>query len=282
MRPDVQARMGVGEGTVIAFVSYLIFVVSSLILYYVLPLKPGAAIASGMLLAAAYYLVRRVVGRPWDYVRLKNLKPRIAVYTVLGTLALIPLTIFLMGIVVSIFDIPEEWLQAAYELIRAESLLELSLVWVVSGLLVPIGEEFVFRGVFQNSLMSRFHPAIAVLIASGVFAVLHVWRFPAAFVLGALMGTLYAVTGSLLAPVISHITINSVVVVVSYLAERIPAEAYPEWLLEWFAEIASAPVLVLGGSLAAFLVFMQLIWKESRPLSAPPQNDSGLPGEGAL
>jgi membrane protease YdiL (CAAX protease family) len=256
--------LGAGEGVVIAFVCYCTYVVSSLILYYFVSLKTGAAVSSAVLAGSAYYLVRRAVGKPWRYVRLRSLKPGLVLYTVVATVALIPVAASLMGVVISFFEIPEEWLDAAYELVKADNLSDLLFIWLVTAVLVPWGEEFVFRGVLQNSLSSRFHPTVAVLIASTAFAVLHIWRFPAAFVLGVLLGTLYVWTGSLVAPVIAHITINSVVVVGTFLLERADPEGVPPWLLDWMKDNSSVPTLVLGISLAAFTVFLRLIWMETR------------------
>lgn len=270
-------RLGVGEGAVIAFVAYFVYVASSLALYAALPLKLGAGISSILLAATAYFLVWRAIGRPLRYVRVRTLGLRIPIYTILATLAIIPVAASLMAVTISFLEIPEEWLEAAYALVRADNLTELLYVWIVTALLVPVGEEFVFRGVLQNSLSGKFHPVVAVIIASSVFGILHVWRFPAAFVLGLFLGALYAVSGSLLAPVVAHITVNSVVVVGTYLLERAGPRAVPGWV----SESGSAPGLVLGVSIAAFAVFMRLIWKEARQGAGwVADSDPGLAGDG--
>jgi len=253
-----------GEAAAISVVSYLLYVASSLILYQVLPLKPGAAISSVLLLASAYYLVWRTTGRPAECVRLRGLSPQVALYSVFASLALIPIAASVMAVFVSYLDLPEEWLEAAYELVRAEDLRGLAYAWVVAALLAAIGEEFVFRGVLQNSLASRYSSWVAILIASGIFGVLHVWRFPAAFILGAFLGVLYVITGSLAAPILAHITINSVVVVGSFLLDR----AEPGSLPDWVASDAPAPLALLVPSGAVFALLMALVFRSTSAVRA--------------
>jgi membrane protease YdiL (CAAX protease family) len=267
----------VGEAAAISIISYLFYVASSLILYNLLPLRAGAGISSVLLLATAYYLVWRTKGWPGDCVKLRGLSPVVAVYSILASLALIPLAASVMAVMTSYLEIPEEWLESAYELVRAEDLPGLLYAWVVAALLAAVGEEFVFRGVLQNSLSSKYSSWMAILIASGVFGVLHVWRFPAAFMLGAFLGTLYVVTGSLIAPIVAHITINSVVVIGSFVLERAEPESLPDWIIQ----DASAPAALLGVSIVVFILLMGLIWKAAsatRRLKPEHYSDSGPDG----
>jgi membrane protease YdiL (CAAX protease family) len=193
-------------------------------------------------------------------VRLHGLHPRIAIYSILASLALIPLASAVMSVVISYVDLPEEWLESAYELVRAEDIPGLLYAWVVAALMAALGEEFVFRGVLQNALSARYSHWVAILLTSGVFGVLHVWRFPAAFILGAFLGTLYVVTGTLVAPILAHLTINSVVVFGAFLIDRADQESLPDWI----ARDAAAPSAVLIASLALFVLLMALIRKATQ------------------
>ena len=79
---------------------------------------------------------------------------------------------------------------------------------LVSAVLIPVIEEIVHRGYVQSILRSR-GPAIAVLTSTFIFMILHRladWDF--AFVAGAILGTMYWISGSLWAPVITHAVIN--------------------------------------------------------------------------
>jgi membrane protease YdiL (CAAX protease family) len=180
--------------------------------------------------------------------------------------------------VTSYLELPEEWLESAYELVRAEDLSGLLYAWVVAALLAAVGEEFVFRGVLQNSLSAKYSSWVAILIASSVFGVLHVWRFPAAFMLGAFLGTLYVLTGSLIAPIAAHITINSVVVIGSFVLDRAEQESLPDWVIR----DASAPAALLGVSIVVFILLMGLIWKATSAGRHPrPEHDSDSSPDGA-
>jgi membrane protease YdiL (CAAX protease family) len=253
-------RLTPGQGAVIAVVAYLVYVASSLVLYDIVNLRAAAALSSAVFLGTAYYLVGRLVDRPWRYVRLRGLQPSIAVYTVLAALSLIPVAASVMALVLSVVHIPEEWVEATYRLVKADNMHELVVVWLVTALAVPCGEEFVFRGVLQNSLAERYRASTAVLVASVCFAVLHVWRFPAAFILGLLLGALYVLTGSLAAPLVAHVTINTAVVGGTFLVERAGEAAVPGWL----TKDTPAPAPVLAGSIAAFAFFLALLWKATR------------------
>ena len=79
---------------------------------------------------------------------------------------------------------------------------------LVSAVLIPIIEEIVHRGYVLSALKSR-GPVIAILLSTIVFMILHRladWDFT--FVAGAMLGTMYWLTGSLWAPVITHGVIN--------------------------------------------------------------------------
>jgi len=79
---------------------------------------------------------------------------------------------------------------------------------LVSAVLIPVIEEVVHRGYVQSTLRSR-GPLISILMSTIIFMILHRfadWDF--AFVAGAILGTMYWLTGSLWAPVITHAVIN--------------------------------------------------------------------------
>lgn len=80
---------------------------------------------------------------------------------------------------------------------------ELALLAVLAG----VGEEALFRGVAQESLASRLPPWIALLGASVLFGVAHWITFTYAVlatIVGVYLGTLYAASGNLLAPIVTH------------------------------------------------------------------------------
>ena len=79
---------------------------------------------------------------------------------------------------------------------------------LVSAVLIPVIEEVVHRGYVLSTLRSR-GPVISIFLSTIIFMILHRvadWDF--AFVAGAMLGTMYWLTGSLWAPVITHGVIN--------------------------------------------------------------------------
>lgn len=78
-----------------------------------------------------------------------------------------------------------------------------------------IGEELCFRGALQQVLMDRWGTIQGLAAASALFGLMHVpWNrrlltwTATAVIMGVVFGTLYLVTGELLAPVAAHAVIN--------------------------------------------------------------------------
>jgi membrane protease YdiL (CAAX protease family) len=95
-----------------------------------------------------------------------------------------------------------------------------------SVLIVGPGEELVFRGLVQGHLREVYSAPAGVLIASGVFAVVHVSSFtgPGAaaslalvFTLALVLGGLYEYTDNLVVPALVHGVFNALQFLVRYL-----------------------------------------------------------------
>lgn len=73
-----------------------------------------------------------------------------------------------------------------------------------------------FRGVFYRSMVGRLGVLPAMLVASGVFALLHPQLpvgFPGLFLLGIVFSYLYQARGSLVAPMTAHALNNGAIFV---------------------------------------------------------------------
>jgi len=86
---------------------------------------------------------------------------------------------------------------------------------VVNQLLVSVGEEVLFRGLLQTSLMESYGHIRGYSIVVAVFTVLHLNSrcrlFPVlmdALLGGAMLGFLYYKTSSLITPIVTHYTTN--------------------------------------------------------------------------
>lgn len=86
-------------------------------------------------------------------------------------------------------------------------------------LLVGPGEELLFRGLVQGTLRESLHPARAIILASALFASIHLFSLSGegklvyigiAFVLALVLGAAYEYTDNLTVPAVIHGTYNAV------------------------------------------------------------------------
>jgi membrane protease YdiL (CAAX protease family) len=86
-----------------------------------------------------------------------------------------------------------------------------TLVIVLGGLVVPLGEELLFRGL-AYPVLRRLGRVLAIVLTAGVFALAHGLNvvFAAAFLLGVVNAVLYERTGSIWPAVASHATFNTI------------------------------------------------------------------------
>lgn len=81
-------------------------------------------------------------------------------------------------------------------------------------ILAPVFEEFLFRGVLLRGILFKgFSPAYAVVISSALFALVHLNMLQGvhAFLLGALLGSIYLKTGNFTIVVLGHMVSNLIV-----------------------------------------------------------------------
>lgn len=88
--------------------------------------------------------------------------------------------------------------------------------WVVVLILIvavgaPVVEEFVYRGLVQNSLEARINEILALVIGAAWFAAIHLQpvEFPGLFLVGLVFGTCWQRTGRLSCPILAHVAFNA-------------------------------------------------------------------------
>lgn len=82
--------------------------------------------------------------------------------------------------------------------------------------LAGLGEEMVFRGVFQDALAEHLPPVGAIAVAAVLFGLLHAVSLSYALLaagMGAYLGWLYVATDNLLAPMVTHAAYDFVMLV---------------------------------------------------------------------
>lgn len=72
-------------------------------------------------------------------------------------------------------------------------------------------EEFAFRGIFMGLLRKRFSTSAAIIVSAAGFGLIHgnFAQMPFAFLMGLILGYLYAVSGSLWVPMLVHFLNNA-------------------------------------------------------------------------
>lgn len=93
--------------------------------------------------------------------------------------------------------------------------------FVAIAVLPGIGEEFLFRGVLQNTLHKwTKNQHIAIWVSAFIFSAIHMQLFGLVprMMLGAIFGYLYVWSGNLWYPIIAHATNNGIGVLIAYLA----------------------------------------------------------------
>jgi uncharacterized protein len=100
-------------------------------------------------------------------------------------------------------------IQAVYAKGGSGGLLSLILSTVFLGLLTPLGEELLFRGVIANALL-RHGSVFGVVSSTLIFALAHGVNtvFPAALVVGLIAAEIFRRSGSVWPAVIVHVVVN--------------------------------------------------------------------------
>jgi uncharacterized protein len=98
------------------------------------------------------------------------------------------------------------------------STLQFLLILLVGGIVVPIGEELLFRGILF-AWLRRWGLPLSVAVSSLIFGIFHGFSivFVAAAILGAMLALLYEWSGSLWPPIIAHASNN----LISFTVERL-------------------------------------------------------------
>lgn len=181
----------------------------------------------GFLGLALVYLRRR----GYDWARVKSyLGVRLPTLKELGIVVLGLVVIYVLLIVVSLFAeafLPEPAEGAEGEIAEFDPSPAL-LVGLVAFMFLVVGpcEEILFRGIVQNRLRERLPAIPSILIASFVFAIVHIVALTGGdiaamattifilFVPAIVFGVVYEYTGNLVVPSLLHGLYNTIVVIV--------------------------------------------------------------------
>lgn len=131
----------------------------------------------------------------------------------------------------------------AYQAVAASQLsASLAVGLICYGIITPLAEEVVFRGIVYNELKRAYKLPVAMLVSALLFGFYHMNPVQGAygFVMGFLMAWLYEYFGSFFWPVLVHMLANSLAYVLryTYIAET--------FLYSWIGGIVFAALAIIG------------------------------------
>ncbi|MFC6733775.1 MULTISPECIES: CPBP family intramembrane glutamic endopeptidase [unclassified Haladaptatus] len=173
----------------------------------------------GLALSAIAYLKIRDIGL--DYIDIRRPSRRDLAYAVGGIVALYGAAI-VIGLILE--SVGLSGAESSIEQQAREGNPTLLLVLIpLSWLVIGPGEELVFRNIVQKSLYDSFSEKAAVIVASIIFALIHIPQYYSAtnpastvttlaviFILSLLLGETYRRTKNLVVPILIHGTFNAV------------------------------------------------------------------------
>lgn len=104
-------------------------------------------------------------------------------------------------------------------MLSMNSMSDLLVAIIVIGVVPAIGEEWIFRGIIQSQLRRIFPSSwVHILLSALIFSAIHLQfeGFLPRFLLGAILGFVYRITGHLLYPMLLHFIFNSSQVMTVY------------------------------------------------------------------
>jgi len=184
-----------------------------------------AAVAS-LAIGAVAVVTARAAGVGFEFFSVRRPSARTLGWGVLAGVAMLAL-LWVFGVVTSALDVPS----ASHGVVsRIEANPTIALVMVVVSIVaVAPGEELLARGFVQGSLYRVYPDWMAVVVASAVFAAVHVfayWTAPAAavvasllqlFVISLVLGWVYVRTRNLVAAVVAHAVYDAVQFAFAYI-----------------------------------------------------------------
>ncbi len=141
--------------------------------------------------------------------------------------------------------------------------------FLVMAIIPAIGEELFFRGILTRFLYKRTHSILfSILFTSVIFAYIHsnIFGMLSIALAGAILATIYYLTGSLWCSILAHMAFNGTQVILAYMAKTNTA-------VERFANADHIPVGLFIGGTVVFAGSLYLLVKTKTPLPATWGND---------
>lgn len=138
--------------------------------------------------------------------RIKPLNTKIIPATIFLFIPIFILTDELDRLIQLVFPMPEIWLESLTDLVQFSTIIDGSVLVLAAVVVAPIAEEMLFRGMVQHTLEKYREPAMAIVLTSVLFALVHFnpWTSIQITLLGLALGYLTWRTGSILPAIVVH------------------------------------------------------------------------------
>jgi membrane protease YdiL (CAAX protease family) len=178
------------------------------------------ALQSAIPVAAIYAVIVRMRGVPWSALGLRAAPWRWIFGAALLTIPVLPLVAYVNYLAQSLSGGPVRNPQIDILGPVAMSGPGFAGLLVMAGIVAPIVEELVFRGLFFGWLRARLGVAAGVVLSAAGFALAHgiPILMPALFVHGMILALVYQRSGSLWPPIVMHGLFNAIMLAALYAA----------------------------------------------------------------
>lgn len=177
------------------------------------------------LIGAVYLFGIRRRKQKWDAVGLRSVDGRWLWIATIITLIAIPLISIITILLFLVLDYPLVNTQLEFLLPEGFTPLGALGMFLLAGILAPIGEEMLFRGVFYPILRDRLGVWPGVLISSLIFGIIHgdIAVGLTAFLLGIILALIYEYSRSLWTSILVHAINNSAKIALLYILIKLGA-----------------------------------------------------------
>ena len=236
----------------LALVFYVFLAGSTIVLgsalFLIAGFKISALVSEVVLYLAVPYVLSRFVNTGWSsWMRRPHLTAGLWVWMLLALLGLGVLVSNISVAIDKVIPMSEEYKEFFEVYLRAGSVGEFVLVFLIAAVVPGVCEEITFRGLIQEGIRVTYGPRVAIAVSSVMFAVIHlsIWNFPALVLMGLFLGMLKEKTGSIWPGAAAHALNNSMALIVISIAP--PSEN--TWQFEFFpfwANAVAAAAFALG------------------------------------
>ena len=212
-----------------------------------------------------YIITRRFPGGFKEQLLVRRPRTSLALYVFLATLAVVVIVDHIYLLSLRFMPPSTDYLEGLMK-IKPTHPMSIVVTYLGLGVVAPVGEEVIFRGIIQRVFGRNMRGVLAVVLAGLFFGIMHLapTLLPSMFVFGVFLGYLFFATSNLTYPILAHCTFNTV--------------AYLQLVMASNGQMASVPFYpnsywALGGSLVAVSYLLLRINKGALDVSKAPQNN---------